>query len=103
MIDSQAIITYLKQLYLDRCFYNMERNEANPGFYEKAVLKAADELTENTKFIQEGFIDSLGLVSLRSWLEEQFDLEIPDEIVTLKTFATVKDIVKLLEILEKKQ
>ena len=101
MTKSELILKYLKQLYLDRCFDNVTVTPGNPGFYEQSVCKVADALTEDTKFISEGFIDSLGLVTLRSWLEQEFKVDLPDELVTVKTFGTVKDIVNMLELVEK--
>lgn len=37
------------------------------------------DLQNDTSFLEEGIIDSTGILELVSWLEEEFDLEVADD------------------------
>ncbi len=55
----------------------------------------ADEIKEDSKFIEDLGADSLDVVELVMALEEKFDIEIPDE--SAESIATVNDAVKFIE------
>lgn len=61
MADEDAIFARLKQLILDQ------------------LEVEADEVTPDARFIDDLGADSLDIVELIMSLEEEFDLEIPDE------------------------
>ena len=52
-------------------------------------------LTDDTKLLG-GIMDSLGLMQLVSYLEEQFEVEIDDSEVTVDNFQTINDIDRLV-------
>jgi acyl carrier protein len=52
------------------------------------------EFTEDTPLLP--MIDSLGLVQLVAFLEEEFDIEIEDAEVTADNFRTIGDISRML-------
>ena len=54
------------------------------------------ELTEDTPLL-EGVIDSLGLMQLVAFLEEEFDVEIDDSEMTAAHFRTIGDIEELVQ------
>ena len=54
-----------------------------------------EEITMNTTFVDDLGADSLDVVDLVMSLEEEFDMEIPDEAVA--NIKTVGDIVKYIE------
>ena len=54
------------------------------------------ELTDDTPLLG-GLIDSLGLMQLIAFLEEDFDVAIDDAEVTAENFRTVGDIERLVE------
>jgi len=56
----------------------------------------AAALTEETPLL-EGVIDSLGLMQMISFIEEEFDVAIDDAEVTASNFRTVADIERLVE------
>jgi len=100
----EKIMEHLRQELIDRRFKNVVGiDKENPGYYERSVYKSANALTEETKIIEDGYIDSFGLVSFRTWCEITFNVVLPDEIVTPKTFATVNDIVRLIESVREKK
>ena len=55
------------------------------------------EVTEDTPLIDGGIIDSFSIVSLKSWLEKKFSINIPDEMGTVENFGTVNRILVLVE------
>ncbi len=55
----------------------------------------ADEVKEDSKFVEDLGADSLDVVELVMALEEKFDIEIPDE--DAEKIATVSDAIKFIE------
>ena len=57
-----------------------------------------DELLLDSDFplIQQGIVDSLGILQLVSFIEEEFNIKIAPEDVVLKNFAMVNEIKKLV-------
>ena len=55
----------------------------------------ADEVTENSRFIEDLGADSLDVVELVMALEEDFDIEIPDE--DAESLLTVANVLKYIE------
>jgi acyl carrier protein len=52
-------------------------------------------LTDDTKLLG-GIMDSLGLMQLVSFIEEQFEVQIDDAEVTVENFSTINDIDRLV-------
>ncbi len=55
------------------------------------------ELSENTKLISGGLVDSFSMVSLKRFLEKKFSISIPDEEASPQAFDTVTSIISLVE------
>jgi acyl carrier protein len=73
----KMIIDYVKKEYLD---------------------EDSDEvITENTKLISGGIVDSFSMVSLKLFLEKKFQIKIPDEKATPEAFDSVNSIITLLK------
>jgi acyl carrier protein len=53
---------------------------------------AAGDLDESENLLASGVIDSLGILRLVSFVEEKFDVEVPDEDVTIENFQSVESI-----------
>ncbi|HHS93497.1 MAG TPA: acyl carrier protein [Campylobacterales bacterium] len=58
----------------------------------------ADEVKEESKFVEDLGADSLDVVELVMALEEKFDIEIPDE--DAEKIATVADVISFIENLQ---
>ena len=54
-----------------------------------------EDVKEDSKFVEDLGADSLDVVELVMALEEEFDIEIPDE--DAESILTVKDVIKYLE------
>jgi acyl carrier protein len=72
------ILDYVKEEYLDEDEDDME-------------------LTHDTKLISSGIVDSFSMVSLKRFLENKYDLQIPDAKATPEAFDSVNSIVELLK------
>jgi len=72
----KLIIEYVKKEYLDE--------------------DSDQVVTEDTKLISSGIVDSFSMVSLKMFLEKKFQIKIPDEKATPEAFDSVNEIVKLL-------
>jgi acyl carrier protein len=55
------------------------------------------QITEDTKLISSGIVDSFSMVSLKMFLEKKFQIKIPDEKATPEAFDSVNDILNLLK------
>jgi acyl carrier protein/D-alanine--poly(phosphoribitol) ligase subunit 2 len=72
----KLIIDYVKKEYLD---------------------EDSDEVvTEDTKLITSGIVDSFSMVSLKMFLEKKFQIKIPDDKATPEAFDSVNNIINLL-------
>lgn len=54
-----------------------------------------ESIEEDTLLIEDGILDSVGVVTLVSLLEEEFEIEIPGEEMTPENFTTVAAVQKL--------
>jgi len=73
----KMIIDYVKKEYLDE--------------------DSDQEVTENTKLISSGIVDSFSMVSLKMFLEKKFQVKIPDEKATPEAFDSVNNILNMLK------
>lgn len=55
------------------------------------------DLDVNTPLISSGIVDSFSMVSLKRFLEKQYDISIPDEQASADAFDTVSSIVALIK------
>lgn len=54
------------------------------------------EITNDTKLISSGLIDSFSLVSLRSFIEKEFGVNIPAPKITAEIFDTVARMIEII-------
>jgi acyl carrier protein len=54
-------------------------------------------VTDQTKLITSGIVDSFSMVSLKMFLEKKFQVKIPDDRATPEAFDSVNNIVNLLK------
>ena len=73
----QLIIDYVKKEYLEE--------------------DSGQEVTETTRLISSGIVDSFSMVSLKMFLEKKFQIKIPDEKATPEAFDSVENIMNLLK------
>lgn len=73
----KTIIDYVKKEYLDE--------------------DSDQQITEDTKLITSGIVDSFSMVSLKMFLEKKFQVKIPDDKATPEAFDSVNNIINLLK------
>jgi acyl carrier protein len=56
-----------------------------------------DEITYDTPLISGGIVDSFSLVSLKKFLENKYEISIPDDQATTDTFDSVSKIAALVQ------
>jgi acyl carrier protein len=68
-------------------------------YVRKEYLEEDDDrpLTETTKLISGGIVDSFSMVSLKRFLERKYDVKIPDADASPEAFDTVASIAALVE------
>ena len=67
------------------------------GFVVKELLDGAKgDLNENTPLLQWGILDSLAMVRMLSFIEEDFSIEVPDESVRPEYFESLGRLADLL-------
>ena len=66
------------------------------GFIREEVVLDADASLADDAPLLEGILDSLALMQLVAFLEEEFDTEIDDTDVTAENFKTIADIERLV-------
>ncbi len=55
-----------------------------------------DEITFDTPLISGGYVDSFSLVSLKVFLENKYNIKLPDDKATPEAFDSVNKIVELV-------
>jgi len=76
----------------------MDRKTAIMGFIEKDILRGRKvNLTENDDLLSAGIIDSLGILQLVAFIDDQFGIQVPDEDVVIENFQSVNALASYLE------
>jgi acyl carrier protein len=57
----------------------------------------ANPLGDNEPLIESGIIDSMGIMTLLAFVEEQFSIQIPSDDLMPENFATITSIAALVE------
>lgn len=60
-------------------------------------LNPYEEISADTKLIEEGILDSLTLMLLVSGIEKEFGIKIPEGKMMLSNFETIKSIMEMLQ------
>lgn len=55
-----------------------------------------NEITQDTKLISSGLIDSFSLVSLQTFIEKEFGKRIPAPRITAESFDTVRQMIEVI-------
>jgi len=77
----------------------MGTNDVIREFIQNEVIQQALDkpLDDNYQLVESGIVDSLGIMSLLSFLEEKFSVQIPSEDLNPENFASVTTIAALIE------
>lgn len=77
----------------------MSARELIREFIKKEMLQQPLEtdLDDNDQLVESGIIDSLGVMTLLSFLEEKFSIQIPGEDLVPENFASISKIAALVD------
>ncbi len=75
---------------------SVEFGEELIGFIQHAIATNDDPIEADTDLLLTGLVDSLGVILIVDWLEEQLDVEIDPADVTLENFRQVSDMLTYL-------
>jgi len=64
---------------------------------EVAVDLGKEDLSDDDDLLELGIIDSMGIVSLISFMEEKFDISIEDEEIVPDNFQSLRSMEKFIE------
>ncbi len=64
---------------------------------EEYLEDDSEPLTNDTPLISGGIVDSFSMVSLKRFLENKYDIQIPDDDATPEAFDSVDKIAELVE------
>jgi acyl carrier protein len=64
--------------------------------YIRTEVVRGKPIEYNTRLITNGFVNSLEMVAVKSYLEAHYKIQIPDRMATPKAFDSVENIVGLL-------
>jgi acyl carrier protein len=79
-------------------------NQDLAAFIEKQlVADGRTKISETTPLIEEGIVDSMGLMQIVTFIEERTGLRISDDDVTPDNFETVAAIGRLVEQIESRR
>jgi acyl carrier protein len=65
-------------------------------FISEITFKEIDQITEDTLLFDEGIFDSLGFLSLISFISEEFGIEVDNDELNEENFATIRSIVSFI-------
>jgi acyl carrier protein len=64
--------------------------------YVRTEIASERRITYDTGLISLGFVNSLEMVAVKSYLEKHYGIRIPDEMATREAFDSVDSITRLL-------
>jgi len=65
-------------------------------FISEITFKEIDQITEDTLLFEEGIFDSLGFLSLISFISEEFGIEVENDELNEENFATIRSVVSFI-------
>ena len=73
------------------------KKEIHEFIIENFLFGDGKDLTDSTDFFNGGIVDSTGILEIMCFIEETYDLVIPDDDVVLDNFSSVNSVSNYLE------
>ena len=73
------------------------RDKIRAFILENFLFGNDQNLNDEISFLDEGIIDSTGILELVSFLEEEFDISVEDEEIVPENLDSIKNVVSYLE------
>ncbi|RME01250.1 MAG: acyl carrier protein [Calditrichaeota bacterium] len=75
---------------------NVQEQLRNYIVSEFMYEQAADSLTADTDLLNQGIVDSMGILDLVSYMEENFGIQVSDEEITPENFRTLNTLTEFV-------
>lgn len=72
------------------------RSKVIQFIYDEFVEDESMKIEDDTSLIGSGLVDSFSMVSLKAFLEDEYEIELYDDEATTQAFDTVRSIVALV-------
>jgi acyl carrier protein len=68
------------------------------GFVRKRFAVVGDDpgFSRRVGLFRDGYVDSLGVVELLAFIQDEFGVEVPDEALVPERFETIEDIARVV-------
>lgn len=76
---------------------NMEKDQIRKFIYDKFPLAKSKKLVDSSHLLEEGILDSLGVLELVSYLQDERGIPVEDEELTPENFASIDAIAAFVE------
>ncbi len=76
---------------------NETKNKIKTFIIENFLFGSEDGLKDETSFLEEGIIDSTGILELVTFLEEEFSITIEDEELVPENLDSINNVTAFLE------
>ena len=63
----------------------------------KYFAKQNKKITSNTELFNSGFLDSIDMVELVMFIEEHFEIKLPQNLMTIENFNSLENIVTIID------
>ncbi len=73
------------------------KNKVREFVVENFLFGEGDDLGDDTSFLEEGIIDSTGILELVDFLEEEFDISIDDEELVPENLDSLNNVAAYLK------
>lgn len=73
------------------------KNKIKGFIIENFLFGKADGLKDNTSFLEEGIIDSTGVLELVAFLEEEFNIKVEDDELVPENLDSINNVAFYLE------
>ena len=75
----------------------MDRKSILLKYIQDEFVRGRGQLTEDEDLLSGGILNSLGILQLVAFIEERFNLQVPDEDVVFENFQSVNALSNYLE------
>ena len=76
---------------------NATKEKIKTFIVENFLFGSEDGLKDETSFLEEGIIDSTGILELVTFLEEEFSIEVEDEELVPENLDSINNVTAFLE------
>ena len=77
-------------------YYTLIKEKVKDFIVENFLYGEANGLNDETSFLDEGIIDSTGVLELVSFIEEEFDIQVEDEELIPENLDSIKNVTAYL-------